>query len=362
MFKKLILILLNANNTKVDKAEQLKLQLSLISAMSETIHALQQERGTSRGYIVSNGTKFQKEFHTSTLKSDTKIFILSQMLKQKNIDLILNTQGKKKIIEKWSLKEKAQDYTYLWQIASILLIVIIIFIYINYKLKALIHQKTEDIEKQKEELEHLLSSLDENVIFSKTDLEGKILHVSKAFCEISGYSKEELIGEAHSIVRHPDMPSSTFKDIWKALKQQTSIVAEIKNRKKSGDFYWVESKFEPDYDKNNNHIGYTALRVDITSKKAVEELSDNLEEKILLQTHNLKKQLEIVKVSKKKQNELLEELETVHKHIKESIEYASLIQGALIPNNKLFRDYFQDYFAIWHPKDTVGGDIYLFEE
>jgi len=56
------------------------------------------------------------------------------------------------------------------------------------------------------------------------------------------------------------------------------------------------------------------------------------------------------------------ELEAINKHTKESIEYASLIQGALIPNNNIFRNYFQEYFAIWHPKDMVGGDIYLFEE
>ena len=56
------------------------------------------------------------------------------------------------------------------------------------------------------------------------------------------------------------------------------------------------------------------------------------------------------------------EIEAIHKHTRESIEYASLIQGALIPDNRIFRNYFQDYFAIWHPKDTIGGDIYLFEE
>jgi len=56
------------------------------------------------------------------------------------------------------------------------------------------------------------------------------------------------------------------------------------------------------------------------------------------------------------------EIESINKHTKESIEYASLIQGALIPDNRIFRNYFSNYFAIWHPKDTVGGDIYLFEE
>lgn len=56
------------------------------------------------------------------------------------------------------------------------------------------------------------------------------------------------------------------------------------------------------------------------------------------------------------------EIEEIHKHTRESIEYAALIQSALIPGNQLFRKYFKDFFAIWHPKDMVGGDIYLFEE
>ena len=56
------------------------------------------------------------------------------------------------------------------------------------------------------------------------------------------------------------------------------------------------------------------------------------------------------------------EIETINKHVRESIEYASLIQSALIPDHTRFRNYFQDYFTIWHPKDIVGGDIYLFEE
>ena len=66
---------------------------------------------------------------------------------------------------------------------------------------------------------------------------------------------------------------------------------------------------------------------------------------------------DITEMEEAKQN-----IEKIHKHTRESIEYAGLIQSALIPDNNKFRKYFKDYFAIWHPKDTVGGDIYLFEE
>jgi serine phosphatase RsbU (regulator of sigma subunit) len=63
-----------------------------------------------------------------------------------------------------------------------------------------------------------------------------------------------------------------------------------------------------------------------------------------------------------KQKKIEQEIRALHKHTRESIEYASLIQHSLIPSNDLFRKYFSDYLTIWHPKDIVGGDIYLFDE
>ncbi|MEA1917932.1 MAG: PAS domain S-box protein [Campylobacterota bacterium] len=211
-----------------------------------------------------------------------------------------------------------------------------------------IELKTKDIIKQNSELEVLVSAIDKNVIFSKTDLSGKITHVSEAFCAISGYNEAELVGKQHNIVRHPDMPKDIFKGVWSAIQNGMCWFGEVKNLRKDGSFYWVYTKIEPDFNSENEQIGYYAIRQDITSKKEVEELSENLELKVAERT---------AEVELKKQ-----EIESIHKHTRESIEYASLIQGALIPDNKIFRNYFQDYFAIWHPKDTVGGDIYLFED
>lgn len=165
---------------------------------------------------------------------------------------------------------------------------------------------------------------------------------------ISGYSEEELVGQPHNIVRHPDTSSVTFQEMWNALKQQACFSTDMQNLRKDGSSYWVHAKLEPDYDVYGNHVGYSALRVDITAQKKLEELSTNLEIKVQERTQDL----ENAKM----------EIEEIHKHTKESIEYASLIQGALIPEGKLFRKYFQDYFAIWRPKDVVGGDIYLLEE
>lgn len=125
--------------------------------------------------------------------------------------------------------------------------------------------------------ESLVNAYDRHVIFSKTDLKGVITHVSDAFCQISGYSKEELIGKPHNMVRHLDMPASDFKDIWDLLKKDMPISVEVKNLKKDGGYYWVKSCIEPEYDKNGKKIGYSSIRMDITAQKEVQLLHKEIE-------------------------------------------------------------------------------------
>ena len=104
-------------------------------------------------------------------------------------------------------------------------------------------------------------------------------------------------------------------------------------------------------------------------KDELEDLSKNLEKKVFEQTKDLTKQLEVVKIAEQKQIELMEvlniaklETEATHKHTRESIEYAALIQSAVLPDNNIMDNYFKDRFVVWHPKDTVGGDIYFFNQ
>lgn len=127
--------------------------------------------------------------------------------------------------------------------------------------------------KSKYELEKYLQIIDMHVIISSTDLHGIITEASKAFCEISGYTKEELVGKSHNIVRHPDIPSSVYKEMWDTLKKGISWSGEIKNRRKDGSDYWIETIIEPRYNEEYQMVGYTAIRHDITDKKRVEELS-----------------------------------------------------------------------------------------
>ncbi len=114
-------------------------------------------------------------------------------------------------------------------------------------------------------LEQYKNTVDRSSIVSKTDAKGIITYVNEAFCKISGYKEEELIGKSHNIVRHPDMNFSTFKEIWKTIKDEKKPwTGKIKNRKKDGSTYWVQTIINPILDEKNNVIEYIGIRTDIT--------------------------------------------------------------------------------------------------
>ena len=127
--------------------------------------------------------------------------------------------------------------------------------------------------KEEEKQKNLVHLTEEHIIISQTDLKGKITYISKAFSEISGFTKEELIGRNHNLVRHPDIPSYVFKDLWKTLENGESWEGEIKNLKKNGGFYWVYSYISPYKNYKGEIIGYQSVRHDITAKKYIEQLS-----------------------------------------------------------------------------------------
>ena len=123
------------------------------------------------------------------------------------------------------------------------------------------------------EKENLLKIVDENVLISITDEKGKIIRTSDAFCKFVGYSKDELIGRTHSILRHEDTPNSFYENMWEEIKSGKVFRTEIKNRKKDAEEYWASLTITPAYDENGNVANFTAIREDITNKKRLEKLA-----------------------------------------------------------------------------------------
>jgi aerotaxis receptor len=94
---------------------------------------------------------------------------------------------------------------------------------------------------------------------SKTDIHGNITYVNQDFVNISGFSEDELLGQPHNIVRHPDMPVEAFADLWNTLRSGKPWTGIVKNRCKNGDHYWVEANAAPIFE-NGKIVGFTSVR------------------------------------------------------------------------------------------------------
>ena len=107
--------------------------------------------------------------------------------------------------------------------------------------------------------QHEVEMGEQDTIITKTDLKGVITYANQDFCRISGFTEQQLIGQHHNIVRHPDMPSAAFADLWNTVKQGKPWNGLVKNRCKNGDFYWVNAYVSPT-EENGRIVGYISMR------------------------------------------------------------------------------------------------------
>ena len=115
-------------------------------------------------------------------------------------------------------------------------------------------------------------TFENGLIVSSTDLKGIITYASRTFCDIAEYTKQELTGENHNIVRHPDMPKAVFKELWDTIKAGKEWTGIVKNLRKDGKYYWVYSRITPIMDKEGEISGYTAARRPAT-KAEIDEVA-----------------------------------------------------------------------------------------
>ncbi len=106
------------------------------------------------------------------------------------------------------------------------------------------------------------------LIISRTDLKGIITYVNETFADISGYEPSELIGKAHNIVRHPDMPKSAFKDVWETIQAGKVWRGFIKNMRKDRGYYWVEAEVSGVY-KDGKLTEYKSIREPVSQDKKI---------------------------------------------------------------------------------------------
>lgn len=169
-----------------------------------------------------------------------------------------------------------------------------------------------------EEVQSYIDALNKVAIVSKTDLKGNITYVNDIFCEIAQYTKDELIGKSHNIVRHPDMPKKAFEELWTNLKNGEKWQGKVKNRAKDGSAYFVNATISPLYDSfGEDIVGYIGIRFLTTDD---ENEKREFKKKVIVNIQNTKKR-EYDLVSK---IESLENIVESTKYLKQELEHEQM--------------------------------------
>jgi len=225
-------------------------------------------------YVSSNFLNHYKNLNNTQLFKDVQHYrniILSHNIKQINqiqvkdwFNKITKKINKLEELEIFLSKEILTLIQNKINIAWINLTQFIIYIITGLLIILLVLYFIINLISHKAKLEKMI---DKHIIVSTTTPKGIITDVSSAFCEISGYTKEEILGKPHNIIRHPDMPKEAFQDMWDTIKQGKVWNGIVKNLKKDGNYYIVDAYIEPIFNRKGKITGYIAIRHNITDKE-----------------------------------------------------------------------------------------------
>ncbi len=232
------------------------------------------------GYFIQKHSMFDLKI-AGKLPFDITLSVASRndepelnAIMQKALDTISKDEIRT-IVGKWiSIKVSQEfDYRLLWQISGVFIFIILGFTYWN--------RSVSNINKKlwvaHEEIKEQQKMVDRYVLILATDTKGVITNVNQAYCDVIGFSKDELMGNTHSIMKHPNMQKEIFDDMWENILVNKAWQGEIKNLSKTGKTIWFNMNVEPIY-KEGIKVGYRSISENITDKKRIEELSitDNL--------------------------------------------------------------------------------------
>lgn len=125
------------------------------------------------------------------------------------------------------------------------------------------------LSEENQQLLNYIKVMEEYVYMTKTDTQGLITYVSDSFCRLSGYHRDELIGFTHKIVRHPDNDELFYTELWKTITQGKVWEGEVRNQRKDGSVFWMETIIFPIHDETKNVVGYSSIRHNITDNKCL---------------------------------------------------------------------------------------------
>jgi len=228
-------------------------------------------------------------------------------------------------------------------------------------------EKNKKLEEELNYLRQYKEALDRTTIISKTDLEGNITDVNKMFEKISGYTKDELMGKPHNIVRHPKMPKLIFKKMWDTIKRGKIFKGVIRNKKKDGGDYYVVANIIPIKNEDGEITEYIAIRQDVTKRmqlqKEQEQFLNNLIsyflDKIKLPNFVINKYSNLIEDELKKDTPSLELIKKYNSYIKKE----ALMLQKRYNNMKLFLQFKQHKIkSVIEPIQIAKVFQYLFKK
>lgn len=189
------------------------------------------------------------------------------------------------------LAYNTNENNYITKISKYLNIILIVMGFIIALILFLISRlNTLNNEKKikSKEYENFYSQIDDYVMMVELNLEKKITFSTKSFLKLSGYSKDELIGNSINIIKHPDISEVFFENIWKDLKANKYWKGEVKNLDKFGNSFWLKAIIFPKYDLNDKVIAYSSISVNITDTKQLEKINKLLKEDLSNKLNEIK--------------------------------------------------------------------------
>lgn len=160
-------------------------------------------------------------------------------------------------------------------------------------LEELVEERTKELLEANKEIMTQIEIIDQYVITSTTDINGKITYASKAFCDLLGYSKEELFGQTHRIVKNPNATKDLYEQMWGTITNGKSWISEIQNKTKDGTLHWLKVRISPIIDENSVITGYSAIRENINDKIEAQQLAITDQLTKLYNRRELDKNLEL---------------------------------------------------------------------
>jgi len=268
----------------VDVLKQRNPNIEIIEVKSAQEGLIKVQNKELFGYIdIMSAIGYQMQKHgmydlkiAGKLEFDIKLSIASRndepllnSIMQKSLDKISKEQLIT-IVQRWvEIKvDEAVDYSKVLYLSVFFIIILLLVLYKNRSINSINKKLTiannEIFEQQK--------MVNKYVLIITTDLKGLITDANEAYCKVSGFAKEELIGKTHKIMRHEDTTTEVLKDIWNTIENDKTWIGELKNYTKSKKVKYFNLYIEPLY-LDNKKVGYRSISEDITDKNTFEELN-----------------------------------------------------------------------------------------